>query len=124
VEAVDAAVAAALAQVRASGAPFFLEARLQRWPGSHQIKPEFTTGVTDVTHAWGPEKASGEYADWVRTVDPILRYIRVLISRNDATREDIIALDRKATGEMEAARAFAEASPFPQPDAAVAGVFA
>jgi pyruvate dehydrogenase E1 component alpha subunit len=124
VEAVDAAVAAALAQVRASGAPFFLEARLQRWPGSHQIKPEFTTGITDVAHAWEPGAAFGEHAEWVRTVDPILRYIRVLISRNDARREDIMAVDRMAREEMEAARAYAEASPFPPAEAAIAGVFA
>jgi TPP-dependent pyruvate/acetoin dehydrogenase alpha subunit len=124
VEAVHASVKAALAQVRASGAPFFLEARLQRWPGSHQIKPEFTTGVTDVSHAWDASKAAGEHADWVRNVDPILRYIRLLVSRNDATRDDIVAIDRKATDEIAAARAYAEASPFPPADAAVANVFA
>jgi TPP-dependent pyruvate/acetoin dehydrogenase alpha subunit len=121
VEAVDAAVAAALARVRATGA-FFLEAQLVRWPGSHQIKPEFTTGITDVSMAWDDGRIAGEHADFIRS-DPILRYIRVLIGRNDATRDDVLALDRKANDEMQAARAFAEASPFPKPESAVAGVF-
>jgi len=122
VEAADAAVAAALARVRATGAPFFLEAHLVRWPGSHQIKPEFTTGITDVTMAWDESKIAGEHADWIRS-DPILRYVRVLLGRNDATRDDVLALDRKANDEMQAARAFAEASPFPKPESAVTGVF-
>jgi len=123
VEAVDAAVAQALAHVRGRGTPFFLEARLERWPGSHQIKPEFTTGVTDVTMAWDETKIAGEHADWIRHGDPVLRFIHVLLDRKAATRDDVLAIDRRANDEMQAARAFAEASPFPKPEAAVAGVF-
>ena len=121
-EAVHAAVARALAHVRSTGAPFFLEARLERWPGSHQIKPEFTTGITDVTMAWDESKIGGEHAAWIRD-DPVLRFIRALTGRNDATRDEILALDRKAWETMAGARAFAEASPFPKPESAVAGVF-
>ena len=63
----------ALAHVRGGNGPYFLEAQLVRWPGSHQIVHEFTTGETDVTAAWDDGKASNEHAEWQRT-DPILRY--------------------------------------------------
>lgn len=122
-EAVDAAVSKALAQIRERGEPMFLEARLTRWPGSHQITHEFLTGATDVSTAWDDSRVPAEHAAWVRA-DPILNFVRTLISRSDLSREEALALDRKAIGTMTAARAFAEASPFPSPESAVAGVFA
>jgi pyruvate dehydrogenase E1 component alpha subunit len=121
-EAVEACVARALAKIRADGKPVFVEAQLERWPGSHQIKPEFSTGVTDVSAAWGAAKLSGAHADWVN-VDPIISYIRALLERNALTRDDIVEIDRKANETMTAARGFAEASPFPKPETAIAGVF-
>jgi pyruvate dehydrogenase E1 component alpha subunit len=122
VEASHAAVAQALAHVRGGQGPYFLEAQLVRWPGSHQIVHEFTTGETDVTAAWDPARASNEHAEWQRT-DPILRYAHKLTGRGTLTRDDVLALDRAANDAMANARAFAEASPLPQPQAALAGVF-
>jgi TPP-dependent pyruvate/acetoin dehydrogenase alpha subunit len=122
-EAVDAAVGRALARIRDRGTPVFLEARLERWPGSHQIAHEFTTGVTDVRMAWDASLIPAEHAAWVRA-DPILKFIRTLVARNAITRDDALALDRKASETMAAARAFAEASPFPKPETALTGVFA
>ena len=122
VEASHAAVAPALAHVRGGQGPYFLEAQLVRWPGSHQIVHEFTTGETDVTAAWDPARASNEHAEWQRT-DPILRYAHKLTGRGTLTRDDVLALDRAANDAMANARAFAEASPLPQPQAALAGVF-
>ena len=76
-----AAVETALAHVRGGNGPYFLEAQLVRWPGSHQIVHEFTTGVTDVTAAWDDAQGeSNEHAEWQRT-DPILRTARTLIAR-------------------------------------------
>jgi pyruvate dehydrogenase E1 component alpha subunit len=121
-EAAGKAVAAALAFVRAKGAPYFLEAELVRWPGSHQIVHEFTSGVTDVSAAWDDAKASNEHAEWQRT-DPILRTARTLIGRGALTRDDVLALDAEANAAMARARAYAEASPHPKPEAALAGVF-
>ena len=121
-EAVDAAVAFALSRIREHGTPFFLEARLTRWPGSHQIKHEFTTGVTDPSMAWDESGISGTHADFLRA-DPVLRYLRVLLSRNDLTRGGALALDRKAVEAMGAARAYAEASPVPKPKSALENVF-
>jgi pyruvate dehydrogenase E1 component alpha subunit len=121
-EAVAAAAAQAFAQVRKAQAPYFLEARLTRWPGSHQIKHEFTTGITDVAMAWDESRASNEHADWVRA-DPILRYIRTLLGRGAIDRDAVVALDTGANETMAAARAFAEASPFPKPETALTGAF-
>ena len=121
-EAVAKAAEAALGYVRGRQAPYFLEAELVRWPGSHQIVHEFTTGVTDVTAAWDQAKASNEHAEWQRT-DPILRFARALIGRGMLTRDDVLALDREANETMAHARAYAEASPTPKPEAALAGVF-
>jgi TPP-dependent pyruvate/acetoin dehydrogenase alpha subunit len=122
-EAVDAAAARAIARIRERGTPFFLEARLTRWPGSHQIAHEFLTGVTDLRMAWEESSVPAEHADWVRA-DPILNYMRVLSGRNDLTRDEAFALDRQANEIMAAARKYAEASPFPAPESAVTQVFA
>jgi pyruvate dehydrogenase E1 component alpha subunit len=121
-EAVEQAVVAALAHVRGGNGPYFLEAQLVRWPGSHQIVHEFTTGVTDVTAAWDTAKASNEHAAWQRT-DPILRSARTLIARGVLTREDVIALDSEANAAMAKARAYAEANPYPKPETALAHAF-
>jgi pyruvate dehydrogenase E1 component alpha subunit len=123
VETCALAVETALAHVRLGGGPYFLEAQLVRWPGSHQIVHEFTTGVTDITAAWDAAKASNEHAEWQRT-DPVLRYAHTLTGRGVLTKEDVLALDREADDTMARARTFAEASPFPKPDAALAGAFA
>ena len=121
-EAAGKAVEAALAFVRKEGAPYFLEAQLVRWPGSHQIVHEFTTGETDVSAAWDDAKASNEHAEWQRT-DPILRYARTLIASGTVTRDDVLALDKAANDTMARARAYAEASPYPKPEAALAVMF-
>jgi pyruvate dehydrogenase E1 component alpha subunit len=121
-EAVAVAAEEAFAFVRAERTPYFLEARLVRWPGSHQIKHEFTTGITDVSMAWDESPAGNAHAEWNRT-DPILRYIRTLAARQAITRDEVAALDKAANERMAAARAFAEASPWPKPETALAGVF-
>jgi pyruvate dehydrogenase E1 component alpha subunit len=122
VEASREAVERALSHVRGGRGPYFLEAQLVRWPGSHQIVHAFTTGETDVSAAWDPAKASNEHAEWQRT-DPVLRYARTLIGRGTLTKDDALAFDRAATDTMARARAFAEASPLPKPEAALAGAF-
>jgi acetoin:2,6-dichlorophenolindophenol oxidoreductase subunit alpha len=133
-EAAAKAVELALAHVRGGNGPYFLEAQLVRWPGSHQIVHEFTTGETDVAAAWDQAKAppplslprergrEGWGAEWQRT-DPILRYARTLIAGGVLGKDDVLALDRQAADAMAKARAYAEASPAPKPEAALAGVF-
>ena len=124
VEAVHAVIKSALARIRKESKPVFVETTLERWPGSHQLKPEFTTGITDVSAAWDESKISGEHAEWTRKFDPIRRFGRKLLESNTATKDDLLAIDKRVTQQMQAARDFAEASPFPKPESAVAGAFA
>lgn len=124
VEAVHAVIKSALARIRKESKPVFVETTLERWPGSHQLKPEFTTGITDVSAAWDESKISGEHAEWTRKFDPIRRFGRKLLESNTATKDDLLAIDKRVTQQMQTARDFAEASPFPKPESAIAGAFA
>jgi TPP-dependent pyruvate/acetoin dehydrogenase alpha subunit len=123
-EAVHGAVHDALERIRRDGVPLFIEAKLERWPGSHQLKPEFTTGITDVAMAWQPERITGAYAVWIRKHDPILRYAASLIERGQLTRDSVLAIDARVTARMQEAQAFAESSPYPDAADAASGVFA
>lgn len=123
----DAAAAvfgAAADIVRGTGKPVFVEASLERWPGSHQIEPIFTTGVTDLAQAFDEGLISGKHADWVRRFDPILRLARRLVTESVVDREDLERVDAAATAEMEAARTFALQSPLPAAESALKGAFA
>jgi TPP-dependent pyruvate/acetoin dehydrogenase alpha subunit len=123
-DAVHDVVSRAFARVRETGEPFFVEARLERWPGSHSEMPELTTGVTDVGMAWDAARISGPHTGWIRDCDPILRYARTLLEARLISRDEIVKIDRAVSAQIVKARAFAEASPFPAADSALAGVFA
>ena len=118
------AFAKAADYVRSTGKPFFVEAALERWPGSHQVKAAFPTGVTDIAMAMDLDKASGPHADWIRRFDAVLRFTRRLIEDGAADLPALQAIDAEIQQEMEAGRAFAEASPYPDAAAAFSGVFA
>ncbi|MBX9759069.1 MAG: thiamine pyrophosphate-dependent dehydrogenase E1 component subunit alpha [Beijerinckiaceae bacterium] len=111
-------------RVRSTGKPVFVECTLERWPGSHQVTAAFPTGVTDLALAFDPSKITGKHADWIGRSDPILRAARTFVESGAATREELAAIDQRVCKLMEDARAFAEASPFPEPSAAFNGVFA
>lgn len=123
-DAVHEVASRAFERVRETGAPFFIEARLERWPGSHSDMPELVTGVTDVSMAWDENRISGPHAGWLRDFDPIRRYAHTLLAAKLVSRADVLAIDRAASERMKNARAFAEASPFPAAESALAGVFA
>lgn len=123
-DAVAAAARDAVAYIRAGRGPFFLQAQLERWPGSHQIKPEFPTGVTDLSLAWNEDRIDGKHADWTRVHDGIRLYVKKLLADGAAGRDDILAIDDKVKKRMKDARAFAEASPYPDPATAADHVFA
>jgi pyruvate dehydrogenase E1 component alpha subunit len=113
----------ALSSVR-RGKPVFLEAHLERWPGSHQMKPEFATGITDVTMAWDEGRIAGPHAGWIRNHDPVLALARRLLADKAATKDEIAATDGRVREKMKAARAYADNSPYPKPETALTGVFA
>lgn len=124
VRAVYGAVSDAIAGIREGGGPAFVEAITERWPGSVPIWPELKTGVTDLTMAWDESKITGEHAGWIRNHDPALRFARELVADARLTQDEAMALDKRVNDNMEAARSFAIASPFPQPESALEGVFA
>ena len=64
-----------------------------------------------------------ELEDWKRR-DPIERYVRVLVESRTATAEDLAAVDRSVSEELDKDVAFADRSPFPSPEEALKGVYA
>lgn len=122
-DAVAAAARTAVAHIRATKTPVFLQANLERWPGSHQLRPEFPTGVTDLTLAWEEDRISGDHAHWVRDHDGLRLYARKLVGDGTLDRDGVLAIDKKVLVEIEKGRAFAEASPFPDPATAADHLF-
>jgi TPP-dependent pyruvate/acetoin dehydrogenase alpha subunit len=123
-EEVHSALSKAIETIRARPGPVFIQANLERWPGSHAPSPEFTTGVTDISSAWDEGAIEGEHADWVRDHDPILRYARALLAAGVVDKEALLGIDKRVSGEIAAARVFAEQSPFPAPETALGRAFA
>lgn len=64
-----------------------------------------------------------ELAEW-RARDPIDRYVDVLMSRGLAEPEELRAVDERIEAEIERAAREAEASPMPEPESALTGVYA
>ena len=54
----------------------------------------------------------------VSSCDPLLIYIRELVEANQATKDEIAAIDRQVKTEILAAVEFAVASPYPKPEEA------
>ncbi|MDX1483514.1 MAG: thiamine pyrophosphate-dependent dehydrogenase E1 component subunit alpha [Alphaproteobacteria bacterium] len=123
-DAVAEAATEAVARIRDGAGPVFLQTNLERWPGSHQTKPEFPTGVTDLTLAWEEERITGAHADWVRDHDGLRAFAKTLVADGTLSREQVLAIDREVLDRLSDARAFAEASPYPEPSALLDGVFA
>jgi pyruvate dehydrogenase E1 component alpha subunit len=116
--------AAAVAHVRSGSGPAFLQANLERWPGSHQVKPEFPTGVTDLTLAWEEDRIEGNHADWVKDHDGLRHFAKKLVGEGTLSQDQVLEIDQKVIDEINAARAFAEESPYPDPAGLLDGVFA
>jgi pyruvate dehydrogenase E1 component alpha subunit len=111
-------------EIRKDGHPRFVEARVTRWPGIDQSRPEHTTGVTDIRHAWDAPTSSVPHSDWIRTSDPILRFVSILLGSSLAGKTEVVACDRAVCERIASARSWAEASPFPSSESATDGVFA
>jgi TPP-dependent pyruvate/acetoin dehydrogenase alpha subunit len=121
--AVYAVVERAIERVRATGGPVYVEAALTRWPGTYSIEPGYPTGLTDLTPCWTGAEIVHPHADWIANADPVLRFVRALLA-DEVTPDEITSLDRTVQHEIDEAVRFAEASPFPGPEAAVTAVFA
>jgi len=116
-------VSKSLARIRRTGRPVFIQPNVKAWLGSHKAIPEYTTGVTDLAMAWDAKRITGPHADWNHG-DPIIRMARVILRAKQGTRDHLLAIDAKVAKRLEAALAYAEASPFPKPRSALDGVFA
>lgn len=123
-DAVAAAADEAVTRIRNTGKPVFLQANLERWPGSHQLKPEFPTGVTDLSLAWDEGRIEGKHAEWTRDHDGVRLFTRKLLEDGVIDRQGILEMDARVLDTMAKARAFAESSPLPDPATATELVFA
>ncbi len=113
VRAVHAAAVEAVARARAGEGPTLIEARTYRWSG----------------HNLGEEAFAGDYRPleeqqhW-RARDPLPSFARVLEQEGSATREELDVIAAEEHEAVEAALAFAQQSPDPDPADAFDGLFA
>ena len=103
VQAVDAAAAALIAEVRAGGGPRLLHAVTYRFKGHVSVDPGTYRDPAEVAAA--------------RLNDPLLIAQRQLRSAG-VTQGDIDAIDREAQAEIDSALQAAEAAPWPEASAA------
>jgi TPP-dependent pyruvate/acetoin dehydrogenase alpha subunit len=85
-----------------------IEVKTYRMKGHAQHDPQF----------YVPEE---ELEAW-RSRDPIDRYVEHLRTEGSATEEELTAIDQRIESELDRAVEEAEASPMPEPEAALAAV--
>jgi TPP-dependent pyruvate/acetoin dehydrogenase alpha subunit len=109
--AVYQAAARGIARARAGEGPTLIECKTYRWRRHTERKeqPDFRTDE--------------EIAAWKKK-DPIARLLGQLKDQGAMTDADWQAMDREVLAEIEAAVAFAEASPFPAPEQALEDMYA
>ena len=117
-------VSEAVTKCRQGEGPVFIEAMIERWPGSIPLWPEPATGKTDLSMAWNDSLIPEEHANWIRVYDPILRYSRLLLSASVFTNEELLEIDQQVSSTVDEAEAFALASAFPDPESATERIFA
>ena len=122
-DAVFAATGRLVQHARKRKGPAFLHAVTDRFSGSKPLWPELPSGDTEIAMAW-QDTFSGEHADWFKNHDPIFLYVRKLTAAGDVTRDEVVALDKKVSEQMAAARKFAIESPLPPAETALDHVFA
>lgn len=101
----------AIERARVEKTPSYIEARCFRYMGH---------SMADPTH--GTYRTREEVEKW-RSDDPILSFSRRLIEAGRLTEEEYETLDREAIEVAEASAAFADRSPFPDPEAAYRYVY-
>jgi pyruvate dehydrogenase E1 component alpha subunit len=102
----------AVARGRAGGGPTLIEAMTYRWHGHNEGEEAFA----------GDYRPQAEQDLW-RAREPIAAFRRHLLAAG-AAEPDLDAIDAEETAAVDAALAFAEASPFPEPEEALAALFA
>jgi pyruvate dehydrogenase E1 component alpha subunit len=120
---VHATISEAVEKIRRGEGPQFVEAQTVRYPGSETNWPT-VPAPTDTALAWNVDGVPEKAREWYRSADPLLVYIRELVEANQASRDEIAALERKVKSEIAAAVEFAVNSPYPKPEEAESGLFA
>ena len=116
-------MAAAVVKARSGDGPIFIEARTVRWPGNRPLWPELLTGETDLTMAWDESAIPEEHGRWHRAEDGLLAYIRGLLAAGYVDESTVTDIDAGVREKMSAGVQFALDSPYPDPEAALSGVF-
>lgn len=110
--AVHAAARDAISRARSGGGPTLLDCRSYRW-GAHAQRRELQKDA----------RPAEELAAAMRA-DPIERLKSALLARGQLTEASFHEVERSVDAELEDAVKFAEASPFPEPAAALEDLFA
>jgi TPP-dependent pyruvate/acetoin dehydrogenase alpha subunit len=108
--AVYAAARRAVDRARSGEGPTLIEAMTYRMKGHAEHDPQ----------AYVPKE---DLEEWRRR-DPLERYARVLVETGDATAEELAAIDRAVTEEIDREAEAAEKSPLPDPAIALQNVYA
>ena len=120
---VHATVSEAVEKIRGGDGPQFIEAQTVRWPGSETNWPS-VPHPTDCSLAWDVSAVAEKAREWYHSCDPLLVFVRELVEAQQATKDDIAAIERQVKTEIAAAVEFAVASPYPKPEEAERNFFA
>ncbi|MGH7774041.1 MAG: thiamine pyrophosphate-dependent dehydrogenase E1 component subunit alpha [Candidatus Binatia bacterium] len=121
--AVYGVVSEAVGKIRRGEGPQFIEAQTVRWPGSETNWPVVPV-PTDIALAWDVSPAPEAEQEWYRNSDPVLLFIRELVEKRIASREEISQIQKGVREEIDQAVKFALSSPYPKPETALEDVFA
>lgn len=124
IEACARVMAEAVDKTRSGAGPVFIESRITRWPGNYGAFPVLYGGAFQLDWIFDPAGTPKELADWVSASDPVSLYARRLAERGVLSRADLAVMDKEVKAEIEAAAAFALASPPRRADQALEHVFA
>ena len=110
VEAVHAAARGAVAKVKATGQPFFLENYTYRMHGHMEADNQSYVNP-------------GELAAWAAK-DPIRRFQERALRKGFLTAAEVAAIEARVRSTMDSAASFALSSPYPEPAELTTGVYA
>lgn len=121
--AVHGVVSEAIRRIRQGEGPQFIEAQSVRWPGSVSNWPVVPV-PTNVALAWDVSPVPEAVKEWYQFSDPVLIFIRELVAEKQASREEIVAIEKATIDVVSKAVKFAFDSPYPDPRSSLEDVFA
>jgi TPP-dependent pyruvate/acetoin dehydrogenase alpha subunit len=124
VRAVSALVAGLVKRTRKGEGPFFVESRINPWPGNGGQFPELIGGDYQLSWAWDASRADAKLQSWVRDADPISRFVRTLVEEGTLTQGEVEEIDADVSRLVAAAARFAVDSPEPSPESAMDHILA